>query len=234
MASIADPATAVWASGLLELLSDERDRVATAELLRVSVIEPGQSLFRQGDDCKGVYWLLSGLVGLRRFDAQGNSALLRLQRAGDVLGYRALVEKCPYYNTAEAMTTCRVFFVPASRLEGLVERNPLLGQKFLKLALRDIADIESKCAALLTAGLKSRFLELIMMFYKNSSARSEDRGILIDLPLQRKDMAALLGATPESISRLINKLDGEGRVRFDGRRVVVPNLDCLIGEQAVH
>ena len=141
MASIADPATAVWASGLLDLLSDERDRAGTAEMLRVSVVQPGQSLFRQGDDCKGVYWLLSGLVGLRRFDAQGNSALLRLQRAGDVLGYRALVEKCPYYNTAEAMTPCRVFFVPVSRLEGLVERNPLLGQKFLKLALLDIADI---------------------------------------------------------------------------------------------
>lgn len=223
--SVADADTA----RLMQLITHQEDLAALPGILRVTVVPPGRSLYTQGEACKGAYWLLSGIVGLRRSDAQGNSAMLRLVRAGDVLGYRALLENCSYYNTAEALTSCRVLFVPATRLNSLIERNALLRQRFLQMALREIADVEAKCAALLTEGLKSRFLQLVMMFYEEAGAERGER--VFDLPLQRKDIAALLGATPESISRLINRLGGEGRLVFEGRRVVVPCMDRLT---AVH
>lgn len=36
----------------------------------------GELLYAQGDPCKGVYCVESGMIGVRKVDAQGNSLLL--------------------------------------------------------------------------------------------------------------------------------------------------------------
>ena len=106
----------------------------------------GQTFFLEGDECRGVYCIQSGLVGLRRSDEDGNSALLRLSQRGDILGYRALLGKGRHRNTAEVLTHCRACFIEASRLVGLIERNPALREGFLQRALADFT--EPKMAAL--------------------------------------------------------------------------------------
>lgn len=37
--------------------------------------EAGTVLFRQGDECKGIYCINAGLVGIRKVDAAGHSTL---------------------------------------------------------------------------------------------------------------------------------------------------------------
>jgi len=199
-----------------------------ARATRSRVFEPGQTFFLEGDECRGVYCIQSGLVGLRRSDEDGNSALLRLSQRGDILGYRALLGKGRHRNTAEVLTHCRACFIEASQLVGLIERNPALREGFLQRALADFNRTEDGCAALMTAGLRSRLLKLLQMLREGYGAESGDQGYQLDLPLQRKDIAALLGATPESISRLISKLGGEGLVKFKGRQVFFPAATATV------
>jgi CRP/FNR family transcriptional regulator len=96
--------------------------------------------------------------------------------------------------------------------------------------LADLNRTEANCAALLTAGLRCRLFHLLLIFCEHYGARLGESHYSIELPVQRKDLAALLGATPESISRLIHRLDQEGLVRFDGRQVAISNLHRLAAE----
>jgi CRP/FNR family transcriptional regulator len=188
------------------------------------VYEPGMNIFMQGDNCSGVYCIQSGLVGLRRSDDNGNSAMLRLSQNGDVLGYRAVIGKRQHRNTAEVLTRSRVCFIEAARLTMLLQRNPNLKEGFLQRALVDLTTTETNCAEQMTRGLQARFLHLLFRLYQNVEAQQDDREHVFDLPVQRKDIAALLGATPESISRIINRLEEQGLVRFVGRRVIFSNM----------
>ncbi|MEK7246301.1 MAG: cyclic nucleotide-binding domain-containing protein, partial [Pseudomonadota bacterium] len=52
---------------------------------------PGDVLYHQGDPCTGVFCLQSGLVGLRKVGADGNSVLVRLAQPGDTIGYRSFL-----------------------------------------------------------------------------------------------------------------------------------------------
>ena len=72
----------------------------------------------------------------------------------------------------------------------------------------------------------------LQMLREGYGAESGDQGDQLDLPLQRKDIAALLGATPESISRLISKLGDEGLVnsRAD-RRLSLPQQRRSVSDQ---
>jgi CRP-like cAMP-binding protein len=206
-------------------IAGESDRDLFARGVHERFYEPGTTIFMQGDDCSGVYCIRSGLVGLRRSDDHGNSAMLRLSQHGDILGYRALIGKRPHRNTAEVLTPSRVCVIGASRLDSLLQRNQCLVEAFLQRALADLTRAEANCAEQMTGSLKVRFLHLLFRLYRNLEAQRGDREDAFDLPVQRKDLAALLGVAPESISRVISQLEEQGLVRFAGRRVIFSNKE---------
>jgi CRP-like cAMP-binding protein len=192
--------------------------------------DPGETLFLQGDENRGVFYIQSGLVALRRSDAHGNFALVRLGQPGDELGYPAfLAQKC-HPNTAEVLTQSKIGFIGASRLRWMLERDPCLKQSFLERALIDLSKTEANCAALLTTGLRCRLFHLLLTFFEIYGAHLSEGTYRLDLPVQRKDLAALLGAQPESLSRLIKTLDQEGLVRFEGRQVAFSDVNRLMSE----
>jgi CRP/FNR family transcriptional regulator len=206
---------------------ETEDRHLFSNAVRSRVYEPGETLFGQGEENRGVFCVRSGLAGLRRSDEHGNSAILRLARPGDLLGYPAFLGKKNHPNTAEVLTKSTICFIEASKLRWILARNPRLMESFVQRALTDLSRTEANCASLLTAGLRCRLFHLILIFYESHGAKLGEGNYAVDLPVQRKDLAALLGAKPESISRLISRLDEEGLVRFEGRRVAFSDLGSL-------
>jgi CRP/FNR family transcriptional regulator len=181
------------------------------------ILEPGQTLFVQGDACKGVFILNTGVVGLRRTDEQGNSALFSLAGPGEVVGYRAFLANDLHCNSAEALTRCRVLFIQRSDLWQWLDGSPPVRDYILHKALADLNRAHAQCAGLLTESLRSRFVKLLMQMRDYSSQLQGAPAFLVEVPIQRKDIAALLGAAPGSLSRLLSDLEDEGLIAIDGR-----------------
>lgn len=184
---------------------------------RMRVLEPGQNLFAQGDACTGVYILNTGVVGLRRTDEQGNCALVGLAGPGEAVGYRAFLATDLHCNTAEALTRCRVLFIQSSDLRRWLDGSPPVRDYFIHKALADLNRAHAQCAGLLTESLRSRFIKLLMQMRDISSPLLAGPAFLVEVPVQRKDIAALLGAAPGSLSRLLSDLEEEGLISIDGR-----------------
>ncbi|MEW5962440.1 MAG: Crp/Fnr family transcriptional regulator [Pseudomonadota bacterium] len=75
------------------------------------MLEPGETPYLQGDKCKGICCVQAGLVGVRRIDTCGRSALLRLAHPGDILGYGALLRQVDHSESAEALAPSKICFV---------------------------------------------------------------------------------------------------------------------------
>jgi CRP-like cAMP-binding protein len=58
----------------------------------------------------------------------------------------------------------------------------------------------------------------------------EDGNIVIIPPLSRQDMAAIIGARADSLSRAIRALQEDGVADFGRRRIVVHDLDDLLDQ----
>jgi len=192
--------------------------------------EPGMTLYHQGDQGGGVYCIQSGLIGLRRIDENGNSVLLRLCSAGTTVGYRAILSKQAQRNTAEILSTSVVCFIGRSLVTKLLAANPQLGERFLQRLLEDTNEIEDDYARSLMLSQKSRFLHMMLVFYERFGYQDETGKPVLELPIQRSDIASLIGARPESISRMIHKLQTEGLLHFDSRRVKFTDMDAVLRE----
>ncbi len=58
----------------------------------------------------------------------------------------------------------------------------------------------------------------------------ENYNININLPISRQDMALMIATRPETLSRTIRSLEKDGIVKFDKRKVIIPDLDALLDE----
>lgn len=210
------------------LTDAELELVSGAKHTRV--YEAGEALYHQGDEAKGVHCIQSGLVGLRRLDAHGNSILLRLAPGGATVGYRAFLAKSEHRLTAEVLTPSVVCFIAHSLVSRLLAENPLLGERFLGHCISDMNDIESDYARSLTHGLKTRFLHAMVVFYERVGYTDDTGCHTMELPVRRTEIAELIGAQPESISRMIRDLQDEGVLEFDKRRVVFRDMDRVLDD----
>ena len=198
---------------------------------RVVVREPGEILYSQGEHGSGIFCIKSGLIGLRRIDINGNSVLIRLVSAGQTVGYRTFLTGQSHINSAEALTSSTLCYVPRPRVEQLLQSNPRLGERFLQHFYDDTIDTENDYVRSLTMGMKSRFLHLILVFYERFGYRDEEGNAVVDLPVKKGEIAELVGVRPESISRLIDQLQNDDILKVKDRRVEFADVEQVL-EQA--
>ena len=210
---------------------DKGELASIDKCKRLLACEPGETLFSQGDEGKGVYCVKSGLIGLRRIDANGNSVLIRLSSSGSTIGYRTFLTKENHVNSAEVLTPGVVCYIPRPNVTALLKANPQLGERFLQHFYDDASETENDYVRSLTMGMKSRFLHLILVFYERFGYRDEDGTAVVEIPVKRGELAELVGVRPESISRLIDQLQANEVMRFKDRRVEFSDIDVVL-EQA--
>ena len=185
----------------------------------------GDTIYNQGDDCSGVYCIKFGLIGLRRMDAAGNSILIRLAYPGETIGYRAFLRRSKHNLSAEVLVPSEYCHIGRSNLRTLLAKNPVLGMRFLDHSLQDAEESEDRILGGSVWRAKTRLLHILLVLYERYGTAVDNKGGFLELPLTRMDIAELVGTTPETLSRLIKKIESENLIRFDGRKIKFLDLD---------
>lgn len=194
------------------------------------IYEPGQIIFNQGDPCRGIYDIETGTVAIRRTDSEGNSILVRLAHAGQTLGYRDYFGGREYTSSAEALRKCTVCHIDSTALHELLEHNPSLGLRFLERIAEDLESVEESLLQRSTLPIRTRLAHLLLTLKFRYGDADNDGAIKIDLPMQRQDLAALLGTRPETLARAFKAMKMDGVLSSSGRMVTIPDLDSLLDE----
>jgi CRP/FNR family transcriptional regulator len=81
-----------------------------------------------------------------------------------------------------------------------------------------------------TLPIRTRLAHLLLTLKFRYGVAQEDGTISIKLPMQRQDMAALLGTRPETLARAFQAMRNDGVLTSSGRTVIIPDLDGLLDE----
>ena len=85
---------------------------------------------------------------------------------------------------------------------------------------RRVSDLHRSLTRALSLRLPERTLDLLVTLARNWG-RSSGPGAGIEVPLTQEDLAAMLGATRESVNRAVRKLERTGAISRSGRSYVV-------------
>lgn len=195
-----------------------------------NVYQPGQVVFYEGNACLGIHCIESGSIKLKKTGPKGDEVVVGLVGAGTTLGYLAYFGGRGYTTTAEALTACRICFVDRAAVKTLIHGSPSVGLAFLGRLADDVDRSEDERVKALSLPLRARAAHLLLVLKDRSSSADDEGRLTIELPLSRRDLAAMLGTRPESLSRLIRDFATDGVAHFGPRDVVVPDLDVLLDE----
>ena len=96
------------------------------EDLPTRTFEPGDVIFREGDESQSEAYLVhEGMVEARR-QVDGHAEVLNTLGKGDLLGEVALFRDAPHSVTAVAVDRVTLLVIPSHRLEGMIRANPEL------------------------------------------------------------------------------------------------------------
>ncbi|MBL6930272.1 MAG: Crp/Fnr family transcriptional regulator [Rhodospirillales bacterium] len=190
----------------------------------------GETVFMQDDPCKGLYIIESGMIAVRKMDSEGRTAVIRLGYPGDSLGYRPLLAKENHRASAEVTKDSRVCFVDAKTTWQLISKNPDLGLRFLERIAKAMGEVESRFFEVAALSVRVRLVHLLILLRDKCGRFSNDGTLVLELPLTRQDLASMIGARPESVSRAFHDLKEDGLASSSGRQVHVTQYKRLIEE----
>lgn len=183
-------------------------------------LQEGQSLYQQGSESKGAFCVSKGLVALRTHHADGSSTLLRLAYPGEIIGIRAFLGNRPHRTEAIALLPSRVCIVARRGANRLMRANPEVLARLASRCIDEIDRTHSQIIATATTSNKQRLKDL-MLFLMEKHGDPVNSGRRMRLPLSRSDLADLLGVQPETLSRLIGRLEKDGFLCITGRDVLL-------------
>lgn len=211
----------VWAT----LTDDEVDIFNHKVICREHA--PGETVFMEGDACKGLYFVEGGLVGVRKIDVEGQATLIQLAGRGDTLGYRPFLAKQPHRAGAEVIEDARICFIDAETVREIIQNNHELGLQFLERTAAALGEAEERIFEMAALKVDTRVIHLLVLFHDQWGKHLEDGSVDITLPITRNDLASMIGAHPDSVTRAIKSLESKGLVQVEGKSILIEEFDQL-------
>lgn len=193
-------------------------------LTRSVTYKKGESVFRAKEPSDSLYILSLGKVKIYRVSESGKEQLQRILLPGDFTGELALFSEELHDSYAEALEETHICLMRREDLQELLLKYPTIAMKILSEFSRRLGDTEKQAASIATEKVETR----VAMYLAETLDRYGKDGV-VSLTMKKKDLAAHLGTTPETISRKLLELEEAGIIKaLPKNRIRVLNLDELL------
>lgn len=178
--------------------------------------EPGQS----------VLVLAKGRVKIKALAPDGQETILAFIGDGELFGELALLDSEPRNEYAEAVEESLVLAIPREDILWLMAQRPDIALHITKLLGFRRRRIENRLRNILFRSTRERIVALILELVESHGKRVGTCWE-IGLPLSHQELASLVGATRETVTLTLGRLQYEGFIEVKRRRIVVRNRERL-------
>ncbi|WP_239616020.1 Crp/Fnr family transcriptional regulator [Cohnella mopanensis] len=190
-------------------------------------VQVGGFLFWEGDDTENLYYIRSGRVKLRKSTEDGKEYILTILQAGDLICENIIgSDTLQYSYTAEVVEQAEIGVISRYSLEALLHHNIDLALSFMSWMSLSQRVTQSKFRDLLLFG-KPGALASTLIRLSNSYGVMESYGIRIDMKLTHSELADFIGATRESVNRMLNEFKEQGILDFRYGKIIIKQLKAL-------
>lgn len=205
------------------ILSPEEQEQLNAEKIP-EVYSRGDVVFEEGHYPKGLFCISQGKVKVTKIGDEGRDQIVRIDKRGEVLGYRSLFAKEPYSATATALEQSVICFIPARVIFDFMKSNSDLAFRMMEIMGQDLKAAEERLTDFTQKPVKGRLAQTLLSLMETYG--QTDEGYL-DINFTRQEWANLMGTTTETAIRTLSDMNKEGLISLEGKKVRVLQPDQL-------
>jgi CRP/FNR family cyclic AMP-dependent transcriptional regulator len=187
----------------------------------------GAVLFAEGDAARGVMVLCKGRVKISMTSIDGKTLILRVARAGEVLGLHSVVSSKACQATVETLELSQVnFFRREDFLRFLREH----GEASLMAAQHLSKSYEIACDQVRSIGLSNSAPEKLARFLLDWSAQGPQQagpGVRAVLTLTHEEIGQMIGTSRETVTRTLGDFKAQRLACLKGAVLNIPDRAAL-------
>lgn len=200
----------------LRILNAGEIKVVASEAVQHSFL-PDQLIFSEGDESRGLWIIETGNVKISKFSPEGNEFVLHLLGPGSSFNDIAALDGGPTPANAVTINTVVAWSIPAGVMRRILEQYPKVMRAALDMLTGRVRALTRQIEDLTLYPVIARLARFLLAQAENPTLSGVTRAAI----------AAHLATTPETISRMLVRIQESGAIRFDRHRIVIVDEDLL-------
>lgn len=191
---------------------------------QTQIFKKGAVIFKEGEETKGIYFLLDGCVKIHKEWGKDKELILHFNKSGDIFGYRGMGDETIYPITATVLMESKIAFISLAFFNKLLLEDHTLTLHFLKFHLNELRTAEKRMRDLALMDVKGRIADTLLMLQSRFGVEADG---FICVKLKRQDLASYAGTTYETFFRTIVELSKEGAILTEDKNFKIINSSLL-------
>ncbi len=210
----------------------ERDLASLAEDMRSKEYAKDETIFRQGDESREVYFVRKGKVRIYKISPSGNETTIAIFTTNDVIGELAAIDQEPRSASAKAMTAVSLLAMSQERFLYTLQTLPRFGMGMARLLAHKLRWTAAFAESIAQFDAAGRLLHIILQHNDQYGEVLEaGKRYQVNIGLNQSDLASMVGARREWINRILSEWRRRGLLEFDNGVITILDLPRVRAER---
>jgi CRP-like cAMP-binding protein len=202
---------------------NQTERDALVAVGRARRYERGRPIFHEGDTSNFVVVLERGRVKVVTTTATGSETLLSVRGAGSLVGEFAALDDSPRLATAVAIERVAALVVSADDFRQFLALHPRAAVELVHTLVGRLRESDRRRVEFGAYDTTRRLAAVLVELASHATETGRD----VEIRLAQHELAAMIGASRESVARGLAALRAEGFVRTGRGTLVLLDVDAL-------
>jgi CRP/FNR family cyclic AMP-dependent transcriptional regulator len=187
------------------LTDSQIERLAAGSVRRS--FPKGRTIVAEGEPSQSLYVLLSGRAKVQRSDTEGKEVILAVLGPGECFGEMSLIDDAPRSASVITIESCDFMSINKESFKSILQSSPEICMRIMKGLVKRLREADRKIETLALLDVYGRVARVLLDF---SEQVGNDRVVRNKLP--RQEIAKMIGASREMVSRVMKGLEMEGYI----------------------
>lgn len=192
-----------------------------AEKSKIISYKRGSIIFYQEDKADNFYLLAEGGIRIYKLSPKGKEQTLSYISEGEPFGEAAVFMNKNFPANAEAETDCNVIIIKKDDFINIIKNNPDISLKLLGILSERLKKFANLIESLSLKEVPERLYQYLLELSREQKSKK------VRLPVNKTQLAIILGTTSETLSRALGKLSDQKIIKVDNKYITVLNLSAF-------
>jgi len=185
-------------------------------------------VFHQGDPGDSLHVVGAGSIKITVPSPQGEEAIVATLREGNFFGELSLLDGAPRSASAIAMEPSETWMLQHDVLWGLIEQDAALRDALYVGLASEVRRLTGHVEELHFLDLAGRLAMRLVRLAREEKPDAD--GVRLDWPYTQSDLAAMIGATRQSVNKLLNDFVARELIVVREDSLYIPSVEALEDE----
>ena len=175
-----------------------------------------------GDATDSLYIVLSGRLKVMMSDSDGKEVILSILGPGEFFGEMGLIDDSPRSASVVAIEACELLSIAKRDFKKCLAENFEMAMAVMRGLVRRLREADRKIGSLALLDVYGRVARLLLDMSENVEGEK-----VVTKRLPKQDIAKMIGASREMVSRVMKDLQMGGYIEMRGSTIVLRDTIML-------